>query len=399
MQLALLRFLLAVVLSVAAALPAPAQDTTPPPVRFDAFPPFLVVNSWYPPTLFHGTGETAIVYELFVTNAFADPVTITQVVADGGRRNARFSFAGDALKSMIRNVGSRTPVNTSGEIAPGASVIVFMWLPLREGSLPTQLRHEIHATVAPAPDEPVVQTYGPLKVTKARPTELDVAPLAGPGWLAASGPSNTSAHRVTWLSINGTPRISQRFAIDFVQLRNIDGKLQFYSGDMRDNNSWFAYGADVYAVADGVVVAKKDGIADNIPGEGIVGELNIDTLPGNNLVIAIGHGRYACYAHLVPGSARVEVGDFVRAGQVIGKLGQSGNSSGPHLHFHVTNGPSFVRADGEPWRLPHLRAAKSILQGDPSSPTGDYSVTQQGPLIDWIDRMPVEDMIVEFPTR
>ena len=397
--MASLRVLLVTVLLCLASVVSWAQDTAGRPVRFDAFPPFVIVNSWYPPTLFNGTGENAIVYELFVTNAFADPITITKVVADGGRRNARFSFESDALKGMMRNVGSRTAENTTGVIPPGASVIVFMWLPLSSGTLPTQLRHEIQATVVTAPDQPLVQNYGPLKVTKTRPTEIDVAPLAGPGWLAANGPSNTSVHRLTWLSINGTPRISQRFAIDFVQARPIDGKLKFYSGDMHELNNWFAYGADVYSVADGVVVVKKDGIADNPPGEGIVGELNIDTLPGNNLVIAIGRGRYACYAHLVPGSARVQVGDFVRAGQVIGKLGNSGNSSGPHLHFHITNGPSFVGADGEPWRLSHLRAAKATLQGDPSDLDGNYSLTQEGPMIDWIDRMPVEDVLVEFPPR
>ena len=61
------------------------------------------------------------------------------------------------------------------------------------------------------------------------------------------------------------------------------------------------------------------------------------------------YGIYLLNAHLRPHSATVKVGDRVKAGEAIGRLGNSGNSTGPHLHFHVTDSPQFIFADGEPY--------------------------------------------------
>ena len=65
--------------------------------------------------------------------------------------------------------------------------------------------------------------------------------------------------------------------------------------------------------------------------------ITLETVGGNNVIMEIGDGLYAFYAHLQPGSLRVKVGDKVRRGQVLGLLGNSGNSSEPHLHFHICN--------------------------------------------------------------
>src|SRR5262249_56214202 len=89
-------------------------------------------------------------------------------------------------------------------------------------------------------------------------------PLRGDNWLAGNGPSNTSGHRRTAIPIDGKARIAQRFAIDWVRL-NPDGKT--YTGDPLDNKNYRAYGSEALAVADGTIVAVKDGIPQNIPGE------------------------------------------------------------------------------------------------------------------------------------
>ena len=78
---------------------------------------------------------------------------------------------------------------------------------------------------------------------------------------------------------------------------------------------------------------------------------------GNYVILALGRGRYAFYAHLKPGSLRVERGDRVRAGDVLGLLGNSGSSTGPHLHFHVMNRPSALAADGLPYVFDRFRTA------------------------------------------
>lgn len=72
---------------------------------------------------------------------------------------------------------------------------------------------------------------------------------------------------------------------------------------------------------------------------------------GNVVMLALPDGRFAVYEHLKPGSVAVKAGQTVRRGQVIGALGFSGDSTGPHLHFHVADRPSIIEAEGQPFEL------------------------------------------------
>jgi hypothetical protein len=172
-------------------------------------------------------------------------------------------------------------------------------------------------------------------------------PFKGGSWFAANGPSNTSVHRRALLLYEGQARIGQRFAIDWVKV-NDDGRL--LHDDPKSNANWYSYGTEVIAVADAVVTAVKDGIPDNVPltTERAV-PITPETIGGNYVALALGNGRYALYAHLKPGSLRVKPGDHVRRGQVLGLLGNSGNSDLPHLHFQISTAPSFIAAEGLPY--------------------------------------------------
>jgi hypothetical protein len=81
---------------------------------------------------------------------------------------------------------------------------------------------------------------------------------------------------------------------------------------------------------------------------------------GNHVILRLGKGRYAFYAHLKPGSVRVKPGDRVREGEVLGQLGNSGSSTGPHLHFHVMNRPSALASNGLPYVFDRFRRAGRI---------------------------------------
>ena len=83
-----------------------------------------------------------------------------------------------------------------------------------------------------------------------------------------------------------------------------------------------------------------------------------ETVGGNHIVLDLGGGRYAFYAHLQPGSLKVKVGDRVTRGQVIGLVGNSGNSTEPHLHFHISDGVSPLGSEGLPY----------VLDGTPGMP-------------------------------
>ena len=102
------------------------------------------------------------------------------------------------------------------------------------------------------------------------------------------------------------------------------------------------------AVTDGTVAVAVDRYPDLRVGEGRE-EPTPDNAGGNHVVLDIGDGRFATYAHLQAGSVTVKPGDRVTHGQHIANAGSSGTTGGPHLHFQVTDHPSVVVADGMPY--------------------------------------------------
>jgi len=117
-----------------------------------------------------------------------------------------------------------------------------------------------------------------------------------------------------------------RYAYDFIIVK--DGYS--YSGDPLNNESYYAFGAEVLVPADGEVIAVVDGIVDNIPGE-----MNESEPAGNMVVLQHGNGELSMLAHFKQNSIAVEVGDTVKEGQLLGLCGNSGNSSEAHIHFQV----------------------------------------------------------------
>jgi murein DD-endopeptidase MepM/ murein hydrolase activator NlpD len=193
-------------------------------------------------------------------------------------------------------------------------------------------------------------TFDCARIAVGRKPLVISPPLRGGEWLAANGPSNTSGHRRALVPVAGQAHIAQRFAIDWVQLRE-DGRT--FTGDPKDNKNYRCYGAEALAVADAVVVATKDGIPENVPGPtSRAVPITLETVGGNHVILDLGQGRYAFYAHLQPGSLRVKVGDKVRRGQVVGLVGNSGNSTEPHLHFHISDANSPLGSEGLPYLLP-----------------------------------------------
>ncbi|CAM4450551.1 M23 family metallopeptidase [Paenibacillus tarimensis] len=129
---------------------------------------------------------------------------------------------------------------------------------------------------------------------------------------------------------------SQRYAADLVKA--VDGYS--YKGDPKLNESYYAFGEPVLAPADGTVVHVKDDIPDNKP----VGVMNEAEPAGNVVVIDHGGGEYSMLAHLQQGSAAVRKGDRVKRGDQIGRCGNSGNSSEPHIHLQVSDGADYAQA-------------------------------------------------------
>jgi hypothetical protein len=225
---------------------------------------------------------------------------------------------------------------------------VFVWMPVDTNAVPRSIRTRVRVEQGTGDSLRVQELAGPA-VQVARTGPVIGPPLRGGPWLAGNGPNARSGHRRALISTGGTPTIAQRFAIDWVKLN--DSSTTFH-GDRLRNENYYAEGNDALAVANGVVVAVKDSIPENVPGiTSRAVPITLETVGGNHVILDIGGGYYAFYAHLRPGSIRVRVGDRVRRGQVVGLVGNSGNSTEPHLHFHVADANSPLGSEGVPYRL------------------------------------------------
>ena len=170
----------------------------------------------------------------------------------------------------------------------------------------------------------------------------------------------TLPFRGEWLVYNGgiTPAdshswdvLTQRYAYDFVIA---DSALRRHINNGRALTDYLCYGQDVIAPADGEVIAVRDGVRDAPhPGSGWIDFLALD-FRGNFVTIKHADGEYSFLAHLIPGSIAVRAGQRVQRGQLIGRCGNSGHSSEPHLHFHIQDRPSFWLAAGLPVRFDAL---------------------------------------------
>ncbi|MER6093331.1 M23 family metallopeptidase [Streptomyces bluensis] len=184
-----------------------------------------------------------------------------------------------------------------------------------------------------------------------------VAPPVTGRWTALNSPADrTPSH--------GTHAYGQTFAIDIVAEPEPGARPRFRLlwPLARRNRDFPAFGAPLLAVADGMVVRATDRHRDHLSrtslpallylmlAEASVREISgVGRIVGNHVVLDLGDGTYAMYAHVQRGSLAVREGDRVRAGQLLARCGNSGNSTEPHLHFQLMDGPDPDTARGIPF--------------------------------------------------
>ncbi len=215
------------------------------------------------------------------------------------------------------------------QIAGGGSAIVLVSIALDQGShVPARLLHRVVAAEGVMEGAVITTHHTTLRVLGP--------PLEGANWLAHEGPGGDNHHRREMIILNGKAVISTRYAIDWNKVEKGDASF----GDEKNLHSYYGYGQPVVAVADGKIVSARDGLPDNVPAQGDAFQpsvpITMETWGGNTIVLDLGGGQFARYMHLQPGSLRVKSGDRVRRGQVLARVGSSGDSRGPHLHFEVT---------------------------------------------------------------
>lgn len=149
----------------------------------------------------------------------------------------------------------------------------------------------------------------------------------------------------------------QRFAYDLVVVRGGAS----YTGDPSRNESYFCFGEPILAPAGGTVRAAVDGVPDNRPGQ-----LNGGQPLGNHVIVDHGGGEFSFLVHLRQGSVAVQAGSTVREGQPVGSCGNSGNSTEPHLHYHLQNTAEFGKGQGLPAPfMDYLADGVAVARGEP----------------------------------
>lgn len=304
--------------------------------------------------VFRGDGLRHVAYEIYVTN-FSDFVIRLENLEVSGRKEGKEVFVKTYVGQELNKIYSSaygpytTPQNP--ELEPGQTSVLYVFLNFEEvQTLPDELSHSIRAkgrfSIYTIHDQTVVKV-------DATPTVVISPPLKGKNWWTPNAPSNFSIHRRTIVVYDGDVMIPQRFAIDWMQVGE-NGLL--FKGDPDKNESYHCYGKEIYAVADGVVVRIINGVAENVPGKA-PSPLTMDTesAGGNFVLMKLDTGHYAFYAHLIPDSHRVKEGERVSRGQVLGLLGNSGNSSHPHLHFQLVS-EIFPLLDSQPRLLAPIKS-------------------------------------------
>ena len=285
----------------------------------------------------------------------------------------------------MTEAGTINGAKDSPTIGAAKRAVIFLWIELGPGPrTPASLSHRMVfvagvPTEGSAPTETTLEDF-PVAVSQDAVPLLS-PPFAGGVWLAGDGPSNDSGHRRSIFAIDGHIYSPERFAIDWVKVGP--------NGDSHDgtarNENWWGYGEPILAVADGEVTQIVDGVPENTP-RVLPKPVTLDNIAGNYIIVRIAANRYVSFAHLQPGSMKVRVHDHVRRGDILARLGNSGNATGPHLHFQVTDGNSVLQSEGVPFVFEKFTDL---------GPGSDYELDKH-PSIPRVHSIPGNNDVVEF---
>ncbi len=286
------------------------------------------------------------------------------VQASGMMKLAAFQFCGTDLLGAA-------PLSDTATLAPGAALLIMHQPFAFQGARDTLAVSVYSGTTR------VGYASIPLNSSVAK-TEL-IFPLAG-AWWVASGPGFHTQHR--WA-------IPEEFGLDLVKF---DASGKTHRGDGTKFTDYYAYGAKIVAPAAGKVILaitseSEDPKALRRPDETLeafftrlLGDQaarmarGIPGILGNGIVIDHGNGEFSLLAHMKPGSVKVAVGDTVAKGQIVGALGSSGNSTEPHLHYHVCDKPDPLLCAGIPLAFSNIDIPLADLPRPIQS--GDMVVTR-----------------------
>lgn len=299
----------------------------------------VALENQFPPHVDRTDRGVFVRYELHVANRGKAAVRLHALaVRDATSGAMLLEFAGAQLRTALA-IGQRGCDTAEGLVSPGGECAIYI-----DTSAMVRTPRALRNSMAFVADG--VSGHANLDL----PVPYDSAPVLGPPlgqgtWVAVHHPGWPRGHRRVFYAAARGNVLPGRFAIDFVKV-SPEGEVS--CGDPDRPSDAIGYGDSVLAVADGRIVAVREGVAESntIRGNPPHGP---KTAPGNYVVLALGRGKFATYEHLRPGSIRVREGDHIRRGAVLGALGFTGDSTGPHLHFHVSDSAAPLGGEGLPF--------------------------------------------------
>lgn len=281
-----------------------------------------------------------LLYGLMLTNASSNPITIEKIEILDYYQNASTIkiYKEDDLKPFLKHLDSSIAENSTLE--KDSSRVLFISLEFEsKEKLPKAIIHKLsinsHAKAESKYPKSISYEAGSFCLCMKEPLVIS-PPLKGNGWTIFNGCcSFGGAHQTTLIPVNGVLFNSQRFAVDFMKLDDHDRLVE---GDPAVPENWHCYDEKIYAVADGTVISVLDGVPDQPPGSlPERSSITIKNITGNHVILQLNETTYALFAHIKNGSIKVKTGEKVSRGSEIGRIGNSGNTSAPHLHLHLGN--------------------------------------------------------------
>jgi peptidase M23-like protein len=353
------------------------------------------------PTPVRMNDTRVLVYELHVTNFDMVALTLKQLDVYEDGKAPLISLADNKLAAAMVRVGA--PMNMEGAnndaahaggagaanvakdtrtIEPGARSVIYMWIEIPATMAPpATLAHRMVFSATTADGKTTDATLENFPVPVSHEAVLTISPpFHGGTWLAGDGPSNTANHRRTITAIDGHIYSAERFAIDWLKVGpNGDSR---HDGSSRNDN-WWGW-EPVLAVADGEITEVVDEFPDNTPR--VLPPVTLDNIGGNHVILKIAPNRYVSYAHLQHGSIKVRLHEHVRTGDTLALLGNSGNTTGAHLHMQVTDRSSMLEAEGMPFEFANFTYF---------GPGADYELDKHV-TVPWIHSLPPGDGVIEL---
>jgi hypothetical protein len=361
----------------------------------DKMTPLLLAVQDAPVPFMGSDGQIHLVYELGMTNFSSAEIAVekVEVVGDG---SVLQTLDTAAVAGRLQPGGQR---EAAGTLAKSTHGLLFLNVALAPGSkIPSELSHHVslRVTAAPPGQQELSESGGPTTVDK-RSVALIGPPLRGERYIAADSCCDATRHQRAALPVDGRVWLAQRYAVDWEQM---DASGHIYTGPRAKLESYAIFGQPALAVANAVVASVIDGQPEQTPGS-YPTNIALDAADGNSVILDLGEKRYALYAHLQPGSIKVHRGEKVHLGQVLGLVGDTGNSVVPHLHFQVMDGPSSFSSNGLPYEISNYemtgksRGTEAFDQAE--SDGTPLPLTPISPPQAVKEAMPLDQTIISFP--